>query len=198
MDTLKLDQNVSQLTRAQKRPVPRDTGTTWTGVASLLDQLRDACRPGMEGGTGSGGTPAPVALNALDLLNRIAATTTSYWHLYTTVRVKGTLEDRLQAWAANTRSHAEDDVHTAEHITAGWITQITDLFDPPKRQVVDGNCPECGARYTYGIDDGDMVRKPALQVTVIEGGQSYAECGDCGTVWDRGQMHLLAAVLEAA
>lgn len=203
MNTLKLDQNVSQLTRDQKIRVERDDGESkpwyeYVEVPALLDQLREAVTPGAEAGSKGSGVPAPVAVNALDLLNDITATATEYWSLFTqTHTVHGSLDDRIRSWAANVRGHREDAIQTAEWITGEWVQRINDLFDPPKMQQVKGNCPDCGARYTYTQQDGETVRTPALQVTVREGGQSYAECGDCGAYWSRGQMHLLAEVVAA-
>lgn len=202
MDTLKLDQNVSELTREQKHAVHRDNGETqWTdykSVPSLLDQLRGACKPGMEAGSGGGsGIPAPVALNALDLLMGITSTATEYWALYTqTHTVHGSVEDRIRSWAANTRASRDESVEVAERITGKWVDDIKALFDPQKKQEVKAHCPACGARYQYKQEAGETVRQAALQVYVVEGGQSYAECGVCETRWERGQMHLLAEIIE--
>ena len=205
MDTLQLDQNVSELVREQRKRTLRDEGSDpkrfpeWVTVPSLLDQLRAACKPGAEAGSGGGSDlKSPVALNALDLLIGITSTATEYFALFTqTYRTADSLEMKIQGWAANTRLD-ERAVATAERITGKWIAEIENLFDPPKRQQVNAPCPACENRYKYTHEAGEAVRSAAIQVTVLEGARSFAECGVCGARWERGQMHLLAEVLEAS
>lgn len=196
MDTLKLDGAVNELTREHPVWVRRDTGDELVPVPSLLEQLAEA----VQGSSGDGASRGnkqflPIAADAFDLLHQIETLTRYHWQLTTRNRVVKDLPHMVREWAANARSR-EQYLATAEHITVDWVERIKALFDPPKRQTVKGSCPECGRRYVYSVDQGETVRNPALQVMVLEGELSYAECGGCLTRWDNGRLYLLAAVLE--
>lgn len=199
MDTRDLDDNVHRLTRPHMLKLERDNITEYITVNSLLDQLREAVYPGAEKGNNTGGRPAAAALNALDLLLEITKTATYYWAFTTRTHItKLTVEGRIKAWAADSRSgeDAADNVKRAARITSKWISQIEALFDPPKQQDIVASCPECGKRWVWIEEDGQKLRRAALTLHPGSGGSSYAECGRCGTKWGSGQLELLARVIS--
>ena len=185
-----LIQAVNTLTRSTPHGMnrEREDGTAYTHFLledPLLTQLRSAIRPGMEqGGGASGGRPAPLAVNALDLYLDIERTTqTFYWLHYSPGGDRQSLEAMIQSWAA-TASAKEQTTKEALKMIGGWITRIRALFDPGKSIELQGACPAkgCGARYYCQEDDGEKIRKPALTAHPAAG-RPFAVCGVCGTRW---------------
>lgn len=193
-----LIQVVNTLTRSTPHGMnrEREDGTAYTHFLledPLLSQLRAAIRPGMEqGGGASGGRPAPLAVNALDLYLDIERTThTFYWLHYSPAGDRQSLEAMIQSWAA-TASAKEQTTKEALKLIGGWVARIRALFDPGKSIELQGACPaeDCGARYYYQEDDGERIRKRALTAHPAAA-RPFAVCGACGARWE-GSLQLQA------
>ncbi len=201
-----LIQAVNTLTRSTPHGMNREgeDGTAYTHFLleePLLSQLRAAIRPGMEqGGGASGGRPAPLAVNALDLYLDIERTThTFYWLHYSPGGDRQSLEAMIQSWAA-TASAKEQTTKEALKMIGGWVTRIRALFDPGKTIELQGACPAegCGARYYCQEDDGEKIRKPALTAHPAAS-RPFAVCGACGARWEGElQLHVLATLMQTA
>lgn len=199
LDLLNLADAVSRLTRNTPQSVhtaddegnPKVTFKMWP---SLLNQLRFAMTPGMEAGAGGSGSgrPAPLALNAFDLLRKIDETSThQYWTMGGKSRLDAlSLEKRIQFWAAKAVASpgTEDEAHK---MIAGWCREIEAMFNPQHRIELRGKCPECGRSHYQVEEDGDMIRKPTLTAIPHERG-TFASCGNCGATWAGYQLHALA------
>ena len=199
MDTLKLDQNVNTLTRETTHRLDTDAGPKYVKANSLLDQLREAVESSMKGGGGRAQkNTLPLNADALDLLNDIKTTATEYWSLFTqTHTVHGTLENRIQTWAANTRSHREEATQTAERITTGWIKRIESLFNPPNIRPLQKPCPHCSRLKADVEKDGETVRTWALTVDVTgDRREWHASCAWCGAEWANEDMGTLLTSLD--
>ncbi|MCC3276389.1 hypothetical protein LJ753_10960 [Arthrobacter sp. zg-Y20] len=201
-----LIQAVNTLTRSTPHGMnrEREDGTAYIHFLleePLLSQLRAAIRPGMEqGGGASGGRPAPLAVNALDLYLDIERTThTFYWLHYSPGGDRQSLEAMIQSWAA-TASAKEQTTKEALKMIGGWVTRIRALFDPGKSIELQGACPAegCGARYYCQEDDGEKIRKPALTAHPAAA-RPFAVCGACGARWEGElQLNVLATLMQTA
>lgn len=200
-----LIQAVNALTRSTPHRMDRqkEDGTAYTHFLlqdPLLSQLRAAIRPGMEqGGGASGGRPAPLAVNALDLYLDIERTThTFYWLHYSPAGNRQSLEAMIQSWAA-TASARDQTTKEALKLIGGWVEQIEALFNPGKSIELQGPCPAdgCGARYYYQENDGERIRKPALTAHPAAA-CPFAACGACGARWEgEASLRSLAVLLSA-
>ena len=203
MNTHDLDEAVSLLTRwtPQRVECADEHGhpiTKYKSIPPLIGQLRAAITPGMEqgGGGASGGRPAPMALNAFDLLRKIDETSTfQYWTNGGTDRLVAiSIERRIRHWAIQAR-RAPEPLAEATRMIRGWVQEIEALFNPQKRIELQGKCPACKASHYLVEEDGEQIRKAALTATPAAGG-SYAECGKCGARWvGELAMQILAGML---
>lgn len=198
-DHLDLAGAVSRLTRNTPQSVhtadeagqPRVDFKMWP---SLLNQLRFAMTPGMESGAGGSGSgrPAPLALNAFDLLRKIDETSThQYWTNGGRSRLDAlSLEKRVQFWATKALASPATEAAALKMI-AGWCREIEAMFNPQHRIELRGKCPECGLSHYQVEEDGDLIRKAALTAIPHERG-TFASCGNCGASWAGRQLHVLA------
>lgn len=206
MNTQDLDEAVSLLTRwtPQRVECADEHGhpvTKFKSIPPLIGQLRAAITPGMEqgGGGASGGRPAPMALNAFDLLRKIDETSTfQYWTNGGTDRLVAiSIERRIRHWAIQAR-RAPEPLAEATRMISGWVKEIEALFNPQKRIELTGKCPGCRASHYLVEEDGELIRKATLTATPATSG-SFAECGNCGARWEGHlQMEVLATLLALA
>lgn len=198
-DPMDLGGVVSKLTRNTPQPVETEDEagnavTKYRMWPSLLGQLQSALTPGMESGSGGSGTgrPAPLALNAFDLLRRIDETSTyQYWTFGGTDRLDATsIAKRIQFWAMKALATPESEKEAARMI-GGWCQDIEALFNPQQRIELKGKCPECQLSHYTVEDEDEMIRKPTLTAVPHERG-TFASCGNCGATWSGYQLHALA------
>jgi len=199
LDLLDLPGAVSRLTRntpqsvhtADEAGAPKVDFKMWP---SLLNQLRFALTPGMESGAGGSGSgrPAPLALNAFDLLRKIDETSThQYWTNGGRSRLDAlSVEKRIQFWAAKALASPAAEAEALKMI-AGWCREIEAMFNPQHRIELRGKCPECGLSHYQVEEDGDLIRKATLTAIPHERG-TFATCGNCGASWSGQQIHALA------
>lgn len=147
-------------------------------VPSLLQQLQDAV-PGSgntdHGAPSAGSTRSPLALAALDLLTEIARTAG--------VRAGNgspAFTDQLRAWAERACGD-ETQVVQAAVTAADWPDRARTLLDPPKRWTAPGACPDCGKNTAYVRQDGEVVRRPAIEFDRTSGTARCLRC-PAGTV----------------
>lgn len=205
MNTNDLDEAVTLLTRWNPQRIEQEDEHGYPSVSfkmipPLLGQLRSAMTPGMESGAGGGsGRPAPMALNAYDLLRRIDETSTfQYWTNGGTDRLVAiSLEQRIRYWAMQAR-RAPEPLAEATRMAQGWVRDIDALFNPQKRIELKGRCPMCKSSHYLVEEDGEQIRKVALTATPTKHG-SFAECGSCGSRWQGEiEMQVLATLLAIA
>lgn len=202
MKTNDLDAAVTLLTRWNPQRIEQEDeyghpSVSFKMIPPLLGQLRLAMTPGMESGSGGGsGRPAPMALNAYDLLRRIEETSTyEYWTNGGTDRLTAiSLEQRIRYWAMMAR-RAPEPLAQATRLVEGWVRDIDALFNPQKRIELKGRCPVCKSSHYLAEEDGEEIRKAALTATPTKYG-SFAECGKCKSKWTgEDQMLELAAAM---
>ncbi|MET4095127.1 hypothetical protein [Arthrobacter sp. UYCu712] len=195
---LTLDAAVSLLTRNTPQSVKTEDAegspvTTFKMWPSLLGQLRAAFQPSMGAGSGGGsGRPAPLALNAFDLMRRIESVSThQYWTLGGTSRLDATsLEKRIWFWATKALATPAAEKEATQMIT-GWCMDIEALFNPEHRIELRGKCPECGWAYYLVEEEGEIIRKRTLTAVPHERG-TFASCGYCKASWSGYRLHDLA------
>lgn len=120
------------------------------------------------------GSRPVVFLDALELAADIDATARS-WH----PAGDGT-PARLRALAA-ARWRPQDVraiVDRAERIAA-WRVAIDAMLNPEPVKTIAAPCPACNQRWVYRRQDGENVRRPALQLIAEQG----CRCHACGTSW---------------
>ncbi len=203
MNTNDLDAAVTLLTRSNPQRIEQEDeyghiSVSFKMIPPLLGQLRMAMTPGMESGAGGGsGRPAPMALNAYDLLRRIDDVSTfQYWTNGGTDRLIAiSLEQRIRYWAMQAR-RAPEPLAEATRLVQGWVRDIDALFNPQKRIEIKGSCPICKHSHYLIEEDGEQIRKATLTATPTKHG-SFAECGQCRSKWT-GEDEMLALVAAMA
>jgi len=158
--------------RREAREVPTVT------LPSLLHQLQDAIPNGSDNSGSSGGTGAsrsPLALAALDLLTEIA----------TTAGVRAgsgspAFTEQLRSWCERVCGDETQVVRAAE-LAADWPERARTLLDPPKKWTMPGACPACGKTTAHVEQDGEQVRRPAIEFDPAAG---KARCLRCSARWD--------------
>lgn len=154
----------------------------------LLDRLVDAVSSSTSTGTRGRSMPAPLNLDAAQLLADIRHTTTAG---------RATLIRDVRAWAARRVSghHTHPDLLVdAAQLAQQWVASIRELLDPRKRYrpVRDTPCPACGQPHAWLIVDGERHRQPALLVDTHTG---WTTCRGCQTGWPPERAELLGRVL---
>jgi hypothetical protein len=176
---------VDRLTREHVVEITEAGTTTAVRRPPLLRDLAQARTASLGVGRGSG-----QQLHARMSLNAEAS------ELLTAI------ERRLRAWASRAGIRpigngwpppeqiltAWHDTADPDHITparirtlAGWIQQIEDLIDPPRRYTLAAACPLCAAAYVDTVDQHGR----ALAVTEREpADRSIVTCRACDHVWN--------------
>lgn len=166
-----LNQYVHELTRDHVTGLNENKKTLVE--QSLLATLREKAYEKGSGGGGSstGGSKSPIALQPLDLLNEIETV------VYQNAPKLKTLEESIQRWAETTR-----ETDYLYQWLEYWYNAIREL--DIRRFDLIGSCPECGASEIVVYDEdggGGILKKPAL--TRVEGA-CRADCGLCLAVWE--------------
>lgn len=166
-------QALDRIRLVQQRQAARDTPTVT--IPSLLHQLQAAIPTGNETGS-SGSSPAgsrsPIAVAALDLLTEIERTIGA---------ARGAdLAGQLRPWCDRVCNDETQVVRAAE-LAADWPDRIRTLLDPPTRWTMPGACPACGKTTSYVDQDGEQVRRPAIEFDPKAG---RARCLRCPARWD--------------
>lgn len=176
-----LAQNVRMLTK----PHVAYSNTGKIGTAQpLLTQLTRA-----ESGTGKPTTndkPIPIHLTAVAQWQDMEKEARD--HQY-----ERTGDDSGSLWVITASwEKVDDDEWTPflEHVTLEWITQITNIIDPPRpRRPLMQPCAACGVKYTSG-EDGKRI--PAVTAWVWEHDDHDrtakvdkwdVHCSACGAEW---------------
>lgn len=81
--------------------------------------------------------------------------------------------------------HTEPDLDPSRYAPtlAGWISQITDLLDPPHRFEIEAPCPSCGALDIDLDVDGEPRRGRALLGTERDPDVRFVFCRACQATW---------------
>jgi len=198
--------DVEVLAREHKKALSTDDGIEFHSVPSLLSQLREAVFGGMESTGGS--TPKsrlPISAGALDLYTEIDMQISEAWaQAFDRPPGKERPEALVSQWAAwadaDTTVHIGGKSVFASDAVTGWVQQIEDFFDPPRMAEITEACVACGERWVYRKDDGQTVRKSALNFRRDRhtGETLDARCLNCGTVWGKSQFEFLANIYGKA
>jgi len=194
-----------------KRTIWREDGTlTRHHAVSLLKQLREE----VAGGRGRPGgprrsAPVPVAVEALDLWNSVAAGTrlmvqATGAHL----TVDGPEHAIRQSVAAAASMTDLQVLWGIRNTLDGWAKAIRTLLYPSKRVPLWGKpCPAeaCGEHTVWRRDesDGEVKRTAALEIGMDENqsgtlAATEARCLACGEVWPRDRLLELAEAMGLA
>ncbi|MCW2289117.1 hypothetical protein EDF60_2861 [Leucobacter luti] len=162
---------------------------------ALLVQLREAIASstgmGSGGGSGDGGLMNLAALTLWDNIDGVArGWQQAFWagHRGELAQVIRRLPKLIQA----ARVHNEIDDTLRGRLDAlfdTWVTQIEDLFDPPRVQELTAPCPACGERTHQKVTTDERgavietIRMAAVIIPVKSGRALVAECRSCGMQW---------------
>lgn len=156
--------------------------------APLLHDLAAARSASVGTGGGKKALHERVSLNigASELHSEIE-TAVRDWLLHTGYR-RGPaawppLDRLLVAWWSRVYldPHLEPQQYAAR--LAAWISQITDLVDPPHRFEIEAPCPTCGATTVTVDDGGEPKRARALLGTERDPDVRFITCRACGDTW---------------
>jgi hypothetical protein len=176
---------------ATKHPEEIRTGGRLLAVRKRTPLLRDLAHARSASVGAGGGRKAlheRVSLNlgASELHSEIEAAVRDW--LIRTGYVRGSgpwppLDRLLVAWYSRVYldPHLEPE-HYAPRL-AGWISQITDLLDPPHRFEIEAACPTCGADVVEADVDGETKRVRALLGTERDPDVRFVLCRACGATW---------------
>lgn len=165
--------------RARRAALAANLATTIAEIPSLLERLDDAITS--TGGTGNasrGVHRSPLNSSAVEVLADIRRTTGHR---------EGQLAATLRAWQPTDIEAAAD---RAEH----WVAEARAIVTPARWTEAKRPCPACGTRHVWITEDGQRIRKAAIQVNLTEG---FAACcaPACSATWPRERFELLAAAL---
>jgi len=158
--------------------------TTTARLPSLLDQLHDAVTSANGVGNGSRGPHrSPLNSTAVEVLTDIRRTVVD-----PDADEPQQLHVALAAWRPA-------DVDAAAEKAERWVIDARAIVSPARWTEAARPCPNCGTRHVFVTEDGQRIRKAAIQVNLTEG---YAACiaHSCSAWWDRTRFTLLAAALE--
>jgi hypothetical protein len=171
----------------------RRTARTATSapVPSLLHQLLDEIpnSSNAAGGPSSGGSRSPLALAALDVAQEIARTVGGWVGVH--------LPDQVRAWAAfEALQHLRpEQVAERAQRAAPWPDRIRAVLTPEKRWTAAGKCPDCNNDTAWTDQDGERVRRPAIEFDRAKG---RARCLRCPARWEtETELRSLEKVLRA-
>lgn len=189
-----------ELTQTIERPFIRDDQTTeHAEVPALLEQLRDEIQPdnGARRGAGGGGSPAPMSVEAADMLAQIE-TDAIQLHL-SALATEHSVESRIQAIAAIAgRWTDQHQVEVALSYLKKWQAEIMGFLDPPQRLTINAPCPACGVKMVRRWDESarEHVQVSALSYDPARG----AVCLNvaCGHVWPHAELEHLKRVIDDA
>jgi hypothetical protein len=186
----------AELTQELQRPLIRDDQTTeHAAVPALLTQLRDEVAPDSSRGRGGGrGTPAPISVEAGDMLAQIETDAVAL-HLEALAQ-EHTVETRITALAAiGARWPDQHKVEVLVTHLRKWRDEIKGLLDPPQRLTINAACPACGVKMVRRWDATahEHVQVPALAYDPARG--AVCQNTACGHVWPHANLEHLAQVL---
>lgn len=198
--------DVHQLTQDHKKAVNTIDGLEFHTVPGLLAQLRDAVYgAGVRDGAGNASkAKLPIQAAALDLYMSIDRQVSEVWvaafrRVPNTDRPEALLSE-WAAWADETTivTVAGRGVNAVDAVS-GWVSTISDYFDPPRLAEISAPCVACGERWTYRTVDGETVRSSALSFRRDRdtGETLDARCESCGNVWTPAQFLFLAEAIGA-
>ncbi|TDP93445.1 hypothetical protein EDF62_1424 [Leucobacter luti] len=160
---------------------------------ALLTQLREAIASsaGVGGGSEGGGLMNLAALTLWDNIDGVArGWQQTFWagHRGELAQVIRRLPRLIQA--AHVLNEIDDALRgRLDALFATWVTQIEDLFDPPRVQELTAPCPTCGERYHQKVTTDERgavietVRMAAVIIPLKRGRALVAECRSCGMQW---------------
>jgi hypothetical protein len=154
--------------------------TTTAPTPSLLHQLHDAISSTSGTGNGARGVHrSPLNTSAIEVLADI-------------YRATGTTTPDDAAAALKTWPASAGDGDTAR--VERWVVEARAIVSPARWTEAKRPCPACGNRHAWIREDGQRIRKAAIQVNLTEG---YAACiaPSCTAWWPRDRFDLLAAAL---
>lgn len=216
---------LDRLTRDTPARVVHDDVPINVTQTGLLQQLREAVFGGMEstGGSSQFGSRPPIDASAVDLLNEITAQAsevlavvshqpTPYGHAEVYVRLWAgqTKPDRMFTVTskqtgpydpANPKRplvYGELSELSAYNLLARWVERVEEFFNPPSTREIAAACPNCDARYSYRVRDGQHVRSAALNLIRDRNGNTLeAKCSVCTRAWPPTQFEFLAKLVGA-
>lgn len=188
-----------ELTTTIERTIIRDDQSVDKAeVPSLLEQLRDEIQPdnGARRGSGGGGSPAPMSVEAADMLAQIETDAVKL-HLEA-LATEHTVESRIQAVAAIAGRWT--DQHQVE-VALGYLRKFRDeingFLDPPQRLHLEAPCPVCDATM---VKRWDPVMREHVQVYTLQF-DATRKCmvcvnPQCGSEWPTAELEHLARVID--
>lgn len=189
-----------ELTQTIERPFIRDDQTTeHAEVPALLEQLRDEIQPdnGARRGSGGGGSPAPMSVEAADMLAQIETDAVKL-HLEA-LATEHTVESRIQAIALiAARWTDQHQVEVALSYLKKWQAEILGFLDPPQRLTINAPCPACGVKMVRRWDATmrEHVQVPALSYDPAVGAVCLNQA--CGHWWPHAELDWLAKLIDGA
>ncbi|TQJ60493.1 hypothetical protein FBY30_2761 [Arthrobacter sp. SLBN-83] len=169
----------------------------------LLTRLRDAAKPGNDGGkagSSDSGKPIPIDATAIDLFCKIETRARKEWlHLRGFVYV-GKLENLLWDLISPPFTELPEDWDLYLYdLATSWIDEILGLLNPTKpRRKLHSPCPACGVKY-----HGER-RTPALTLNCWDENEDMvhpskwdAACSACGAEWHGDEVQWLSRTLIA-
>lgn len=178
---------IDQLTKPDHVHITRNGERVVRTDAALIEQLHNAV-VGNVGGTGGPSRAArertPLDITAFTLLEQIDGRARS-WCAELDGDDKGDLTDVLRRWYSLWDRYPRQEVDTRRRtaIVGGWVTQITDIIDPPTKLEITSRCPECGQRWVTRGVGSDAESVGALTAILRDGTEFEASCAGCGHRW---------------
>lgn len=186
--------NVNTLTREHVKLYAHENHMESGMVPGLIQQLHLEQGISNDGAGASSGKPIPLNAGPFDLLQKITTALRKELEPYGFKPTSLTLA--IRNWSVLCE-HREDLTLHAAIVTAEWIKEVVNLFDPVKRTDVKGDCPECkGTAHDNGRMDDDGHWIPTAPLTRVE---EKVTCSMCGAAWS-GMLELqfLVIAIDAA
>lgn len=180
----------------------------------LLDWLRDSIGSSMGGNSGGGKSArerTPIDMGAFTLYEDLDGRIRSWMtELGGTPGKNLTPAQVLRSWYVlwSATIPTERTISSHANTLEGWVQQVKDVLDPPKRIEITSPCPVCGQEWINvglklpnGEDDPNDVERVHVLVAVERESihQSFAMCRACDKVWTgTGEMRMLRILIDDA
>jgi len=178
---------IDQLTQPEYVPITRKGQRVTRKDEALLEQLRRAVIGDVGGGRGGSRAArerTPMDVTAFTLLEQIDGRVRSWVHDLNGDE-KGELVSVLRRWYNLWTRYPRIEADTRRHsaVVAGWVTQISDIIDPPTKLEITSRCPECQQRWITRGSGNEAESVGALSAILRDGTEFEASCAGCGKRW---------------
>lgn len=166
----------------EKVPVGWSRGREVT-YGPLLEELRLARYPNLGRTKGGSGASDPIDMKAVTLYEHIDGVVRSRLNdlrQHSTGELIPLTKQLFEAFKAEDAGGRLEDGERLFALFTQWVSQIEDLFDPPKEYELTADCPECA---TGHVADADGGLKWSVRVRVKIGRALVAECHACQKMW---------------